>query len=52
MGQMETPYLWRYREGDAFGEYIDILMVEEPSERFVEENPGELTIITWRDYDK
>ena len=44
----EPPYLWRYREEDDRGEFLDMLFIEEPSRSFQESNPGEVTIITWR----
>lgn len=44
----EPPYLWRYREKDQYGNYMDVLFIKEPSKSFQEGNPGETAIITWR----
>lgn len=43
---MSEPYFWRYREQFEGNDDLDMLFMFEPSEQFVTEHPGELTIVT------
>lgn len=49
MMPMPDPYLWRYRETDDHGNYMDVLLLPIEGDAIPETEAGETTIVTWGD---